>query len=222
MNVDNIIELVTKEVLKRLKKEGLMEKRKKILLFNGDEEYKVFLERKLKNYEILTKVEDLEEIEYIMIASIDNKLLYNLSIGKEEDETSKILIQGIFGGKKIFLLKENIFYRKFKETCNENFYRLFEKQEEKIKSYGVVVKSLEEIEAILEKKENLVRESIETEKIQEKASKEIDFTKKKVINQFELKDIREEIDCILVDKKSILTPLAKDYLRERNMSVKRV
>ncbi|WIF95531.1 hypothetical protein [Caminicella sporogenes] len=230
MNTDKLISIITEEVLKRitvLSLQNSKDKSKSILILDS-------ISNKNSYDEIISKWKDIKFLDdycheegvdlfdYIIVPKLSSKDLVGIAIGDIRSDVSEIIIDGVFKGKKVIVFEEGISYRKFKNTANKNFFNMFKGYEEKIISFGIEIVRKKDLTECLDngycKSENEI--SNETNKVLEEIIKEAVITKK-VISEKDIENLwNKGYKTIAIDKKSIITPLAKDFIRTNQINIK--
>lgn len=242
MSNEQLIELITKEVMTRLQamlSESNIADRKKVLVLEKEDELCPVLISTLKekNYAVdcLDNMQDLNSYNAIILQNLTNGELGNLSHGIEGSLKEKIAIEALLSGNIIYSLKNGINYKKFAAISNKLFYNMYKDCEDKLKSYGVHFVSIKDLLACIEtietKNDNLNSSSccVENKEInipihaEECLGKNADLTCKKLISEVELRNVlKSGIKNVLVSKKSIVTPLAMDFARINKLQINKM
>ncbi len=183
----DLLEIIKKEIEKYLKNTDVEKSTVKLI---GNDEL-------LKN-EIEKKFDLCKNSKKIVITDLKIPELISLDIGTYTDEVSKEILNHILEGDKIFIIKEGIEWRKFK-NIPEKLYKKYEASEKSLMEYGV--KFINKIEIL----ENLEENS------------EINYFSQKVLNLRNIKKISGK--KIIISEKTIITQLAMDYIRENDIKV---
>ncbi len=183
----DLLEIIKKEVEKYLKNTDV--EKSTVKLIGNDELLKNEIEKKF----VLCK-----NSKKIVITDLKIPELISLDIGTYTDEVSKEILNHILEGDKIFIIKEGIEWRKFK-NIPEKLYKKYEASEKSLMEYGV--KFINKIEIL----ENLEENS------------EINYFSQKVLNLRNIKKISGK--KIIISEKTIITQLAMDYIRENDIKV---
>lgn len=183
----DLLEIIKKEVEKYLKNTDVEKSTVKLI---GNDEL-------LKN-EIEKSFTLCKNSKKIVITDLKIPELISLDIGTYTDEVSKEILNHILEGDKIFIIKEGIEWRKFK-NIPEKLYKKYEASEKSLMEYGV--KFINKIEIL----ENLEENS------------EINYFSQKVLNLRNIKKISGK--KIIISEKTIITQLAMDYIRENDIKV---
>lgn len=201
MNTKELVELITVEVIKRLK----LKNKKKLLVLN--EGFKS-LDDLLTDYEIIHYSEDLElkDFDEIYLGKMDLKMISHLANGIIINEIEDLILKSLLKDKKIFLFSEDIELKKFNNTKNTNLYKIFNQNIESIKNIGIII-----LDEKIDIKENI---NINTKYKNEVKEEDSIILKNKLITENELKKLGlKNGSKINIGNKSIITPLAKDYIR---------
>ncbi|UYP00825.1 hypothetical protein OF820_03870 [Oceanotoga sp. DSM 15011] len=201
MNTKELVELITVEVIKRLK----LKNKKKLLVLN--EGFKS-LDDLLTDYEIIHYSEDLElkDFDEIYLGKMDLKMISHLANGIIINEIEDLILKSLLKDKKIFLFSEDIELKKFNNTKNTNLYKIFNQNIENIKNIGIII-----LDEKIDIKENI---NINTKYKNEVKEEDSIILKNKLITENELKKLGlKNRSKINIGNKSIITPLAKDYIR---------
>jgi ethanolamine utilization protein len=236
MNTDSLINIITEEVLKRitmLSSQNLKEKSKSILILDS-----ISNQNKHNYDEITSKWNDtkflddychedgVDSFDYIIVPKLSNNDLVNIAIGDSKSEAAEIILDGIFKGKKVIVLEEGICYRKFKNTANENFFNMFKGYEKKIISFGIEIVRKKDLITCLdngsykEKIKDHHKEEINKALEQEETIEEGIITKKVICEKDIEKLWNKGYGTITINKKSIITPLAKDFIKTNEINIK--
>lgn len=233
MDMEKLVEMITKEVMKRIPsstKNTAMVK-EKVLVISSSEEELVKVNALIEDkYEVhLYDKEDinLRNYEHIIVTSLCNKGLSSMALGLCNDSVQAFIIEALFNGKKVYVLKEGMQYRKYLGTPNEALYNLYNQYECKIMSYGVALVHEESLlksmhMGVAFNKETVVLEdSKEYDQVQ--SHQVIEINNKRLITESDLRKLYmngiKEVNLI---KKAILTPLAQDFIRIKRLKINRV
>lgn len=228
-----IIESITKEVMKRLEEKmntDNMErcKRKEKILAIAVSDQQVLSEvghqYMIDCYEDQGEHININVYEYVILGSISHQELVHLSIGLANNTVSSLVIEAILAGKKIFVLKEGATYNTYQDTANTNFYNMLKGYEEQLTAFGIEWIYANEIDRRLQETKLTYVENAETIQKPE-TSKEVCRTTEYVVH---VKTITESLakeyhkkgcERLLIKKHTIVTPLARDYLRGNKINM---
>ncbi|NEZ44033.1 ethanolamine utilization protein [Paenibacillus alvei] len=233
-----IIEAVTAEVMKRLNLERQEEtapakKRAVLLTVEAVPE----LENVLKPYyDVLYYDESLRDCDVLIIPKLCLQLLSNLANGLSVGPRERFVLTMLLKGREVIALEEGLLYRKYKATAPVLLYKLYDEFANKLRAYGIrLVKEHDLLGACLEDSHVEAGSGLQAEQqlAEKREDSHVEFApstphaqefvlNRKVITEAELKKYRlHNGKEIVIDRHSIITPLAQDYLRMQKMQVHR-
>lgn len=232
MDTDKAVEFVTREVMKRLQELSCSERKAykgKILILDSlDNVCLTSFVSKLKNlnYEIegidgSSQKLDISEYEYLIVPVLENRELSNISLGVACGIISETVTMALLQGKRVLLLEEGIEYRKYIKTCSKAFYARLSSHEKNLTSYGIEILNEDKLlntigeEASFEMKpqpQNLTEDKTPLENFS--------AVDKKILTEMDMQRLfREGKTRISIKRKSIITPLAMDYIKTNNIEI---
>lgn len=238
--MQRLIDLITKEVMKRL--EGIEKnteiKKNKVLLLDSascgclDDAREALAEK--YDVDSLDNMNcKIEEYEACIVCRVGNRQLASIAHGLCSSSMEEMIMKFLLIGKSVYMLEDGIEYRRYLDTANTSLLKLYQGYERKIVEYGVkLIKSFKDILGANEIKEPIKAEVVEKkekEEIQHTHQVEecvnvnfIDLTGKKLITEADLRKLcRTGINEVLISRKSVITPLAQDFIRINRLGVKR-
>ena len=238
--MEQLIEYVTAEVFKCIEapqKENLP--KKKVLIIGEEDEIRFQSKEILAlDYEVETTCDykGTGDYDYIVLTQIDTDFLASAAIGMLGGNYP-LIQKALMEGTPIHMIEEGIIHRKYAGSCNPNFYALLCAYEEKLESFGMLIKPLEALCGSKDKvskpeKIEVVQEVQAVEEVEEveKTAEvpEVDCAKvtvidKKLITEQQLRRAQSTGNMtIQVRKDAIITPLAGDYAREHKMTIEKM
>ena len=224
MNYDDMVKRIVEEIYGNIKEDEIDESTKKKAIIIGKVNNNKLGKGLKENYQLIAyenniKNGDLVIIEYLDIKEIANIALLVPTNGKEE-----FIIKMLLEGKKVFISEDGLEYKKYKETAPRALYNEYLNLEKKLKLYGMeVIKYSYEIieqDEIKEKCRTKVK-YINEEILEEESTFYI--KNKKIISEGDLKKpFMQGKKIIIIDSKSIITPLADDFIKIHNLKIERV
>lgn len=243
MDYEKLIEFLVDEIYKRIQEENCksssLEKKKSIVVIG--ESNVDFYREALKEFDINPLTSECKDCDILLISKLCIKGLSNIAQGTCTTKAENFALEMLLKGKKVYILEDGIEYRKYKNTAPKVLYNKYIKFEEELLAYGIeVIDNLKKI-SIENKDEkafcNKVKEEVnknlcgysktiefEGEKNLETSVIEDEFTvnlsNKKLVSESDLRKPHiNGVRTLIVDKKAIITPLAKDYIRINNLNV---
>ncbi|UOW68827.1 TIGR02536 family ethanolamine utilization protein [Paraclostridium bifermentans] len=223
MDYDKLIEFIVDEIYKKLENQGVKENNdlpKCVLMWERDEEKYKFLNDKFK---VLNYNKDIKDCDVLVISRLCLRGLCNLAMGNSVSDEERFILKMIMSGKKVYVMEGGLEYKRYKQTAPKTLYNKYLNFEKEIKSYGVEIinnpKSiLNETKVIY--KEEYVKENKEMNVAVNLNENTLDLRSKKLISESDLRKPQiNGIDKILLGKRSIITPLANDFIRIHNLKV---
>lgn len=226
MDYEKLIDFIVGEVYKRLNQlpETTTTQRKKAVAFWEKDLTKYHVLH--KEYEIIAYDQQLKECDIVILSRLCLRGLYNLSQGSCVSQEEGFILKMMMQGKKVYLLNDGIAYRRYKASAPKDLYNKYVKYEEELVGFGVrIINDLTEI--ITETKVPLQgahpSKEVQEMAVEEQIEKAYDIKHKKLISEADLRKIKYSgVTTIIVDQKSIITPLANDFIRTNHLEVKRV
>lgn len=235
MSNEQLIEVITKEVMARLHTLNKKDEncKKKVLVLENKESLShsliSALSEKNCTVDCLDDVKSIDTFEAIILQSITNGELANLSLGIEGSLKERMAVRALLNGKDVYLLTDKIEYKKYAATSNKLLYNMYIDYENKIKSYGVRFVELKELSACLEgnsciSQNKTLEDNSDIQICNDTDNKnDADLTEKKLISEADIKNAyKNGITSILISPKSILTPLALDFVRTNRLNINEI
>ncbi|WGX77131.1 TIGR02536 family ethanolamine utilization protein [Paraclostridium bifermentans] len=223
MDYDKLIEFIVDEIYKKLENQNIKENNdlpKCVLMWERDEEKYKFLNDKFK---VLNYNKDIKDCDVLVISRLCLRGLCNLAMGNSVSDEERFILKMIMSGKKVYVMEDGLEYKMYKQTAPKTLYNKYLNFEKEIKSYGVeIINNPKSIlnEAKVIYKEEYTKENKEINRAENLNENTLDLRSKKLISESDLRKPQiNGIDKILLGKKSIVTPLANDFIRIHNLKV---
>ncbi|MCC0640875.1 MULTISPECIES: TIGR02536 family ethanolamine utilization protein [unclassified Clostridioides] len=233
MDYNNLIEIIVEELYKKINTTNVgyieNENRKKVIILYENDKSKFDLLNDKFNIEMFDSA--TKDCDAVIVSKLCMRGICNLALGNSFSNEERFLLKMLMKGKKVYVLDEGIEYKLYKDTAPKALYNKYRAYEEDICRYGVkIIKNLNEItlseRAFSEEtfnKEILNEEILNEEKVKIDDNFSIDLTQKRLISESDLrKPMISGTKDIIVSKNSIITPLAIDFIRIHNITVKRI
>lgn len=218
MDMNVFIERVIKEVQKRI--ESTLPK---IMTIGRGKLVKEDLDKASIGYISYDNYEDdmiIDNYESIVIEGLTNFELVSSALLVPGTNVSKLILKGRLTGKTIYIEKESIEYKKYKSIIDKGLERKLEQYVDCLRDYGVKILKAQEIVEDIKAHNGNVNLNNETNVKSAYQSKDQCRLDKKLITEQDLKKlIQQGHKIIQISKGSIITPLAKDYIKTNNMSL---
>lgn len=228
MDIDKLVEIVTKEVVKRLKAidEPIeTEISDKVLILDSISNLKhAALINELKKskleavgIEAWDQEVNLETYKFVIAPVLGIREIANIALGVSCGPVCQTVINSILTGKEVYVLEEGIEYRCFKDTANKLLYSRLQDYEKQLVSYGVKIVSKSELfKGPVEEEKTDIR----TAEIKECTTIDVYNVDKKLITEADIQKLhRQGCKRISIGLKSIMTPSAADAVKVYNMEI---
>lgn len=228
MNYDKLVDLIVKEVYKKLEETNKNIVKHKIAVIIGDVELDPITKFNLdEEYTVTSYNEEQLEADIAIVSTLSIKSMANIATLTGINEEENFIINMLLAGKKVYVLENGLEYRKYKNTAPRALYNKYLSFERELKVYGIdIVEFIEKVEDKTTRKEEYKKiEDISILETSNFISEEMSFEirNKKLISEMDLrKPFMNGMKSVVIDKKSIITPLANDFIRIHNLKVKRV
>lgn len=239
MNYDNIVNLIVEEIYKKLSDEKIKISNKStiVTLFENDNSKFDLLK---EDFDILGFDKSIIDAEIVVVSKLCMRGLSNLASGNSTSDEERFILKMLMKGKKVYVLDEGIEYKKYKETAPKALYKKYVSFEDEICKYGVEIlkdinhlakdKQSAKIELISNTKtkvesniENKIISEVNSSNIEIDDELSLDLRNKKLISESDLKKpTLKGVKSVLISKRSIITPLATDFLRIHHLKLKRM
>lgn len=228
MNYDDIVDLIVDEVYNKINSfKNSKGPFKKVAVVMKDDNISEITKVLGNDYEIsIYRNEDIEG-DIVIIPSLSLRAMANLATLVTSESEEDFVIRMLMMGKEVYVLENGLEYRRYKNTAPRALYSKYLDFEKQFKVHGIQI--IGYIGEIKKQDNNLWdsnserRNTLEVFNENSGENFKMELRNKKVINEAEIKNgIVSGIDTIIIDKKSIITPLAADFIKTHNLRVKRV
>lgn len=228
MNYDKLVDLILEEVYKNINSVNASEgSPKKIAVVMGEDNIGEITKSLGNDYKI--SVYDSEDIDadILIIPELHLKSMANLATLVTNEPAEEFIIRMLMMGKEVYALENGLEYRRYKNTAPRALYSKYLDFEKQIKINGIQI--IGYVGEIKKADKNLFNDKQNKEKSEKELSEElsdgleVNIRNKRVVSEAEIKrSFIPGIHLLVIDKKSIITPLAADFIRIHNLRVKRV
>lgn len=231
MNYDKLVDLVIEEIYKKINNDELKvsNKPKAVTVFEQDNSKFNLLK---DEFEIVEFNKSIKECEVVIVSKLCMRGLSNLALGNSTSDEERFILKMLMKGKKVYVLDEGIEYKRYKYTAPKALYKKFISFEDEIRKFGVEI--IKDLNTIAKSKLSIKNETTEilnkdtislinTENTKIVNEFSLDLRNKKLISEADLrKPTKNGVKNILVNKKSIITPLAVDFMRIHHLELKKM
>lgn len=211
-----LIEMITKQVMQALKSEHTDNTCRPKLLILGEKKEALCLSGQFA-LESAAEAEGMlsaADYEGIVITQMDTALLSDIAQGLCRCSGARTVSEALFLGKAVYVAEEGVSFLKYKHTANARYYQMFVEYLKKLESFGVTVLSMEKICQAFSPKETGSREvsAKSEEKTQTKAAGLFSADMARAF-------VRTGETTLRVAQGTLITPLAKDVLRDKKIKL---
>lgn len=165
-----------------------------------------------EKYEITYSVDNdhafwVADYEEIIVRQLDCENLTKLSQGMFDSPYLKLIGQSILEGKEITVISDDMEQHRYRESAPKGFLDMMSKKLDIVKSWGIKVKSIEDVLYQLKCKGREMNGC---------------FADKKVITANDIsRALSNDIRMITVDERAIVTDIAKEFAEKNRVIIKR-
>ncbi len=232
MNYNELVDLIVKEVYSKLQqplstiKSETIDERKTLVVFDEEniEKYNSIVGH---SYKIIPYTVDVKDCDVIFLSKLCLKGLANLATLNLDTPEQDFMVRMLMKGKKVYILEDGIQYRRYKNTAPKPLYNKYIEFEKELIKHGMdiieSISSIEDRKSTIEAKEKKVEAVVSTIGNSMVEENSFEIRNKKLISEADLKKpFMNGMKSVVIDKKSIITPLANDFIRLHHLKVKRV
>lgn len=223
MDYDKLIEFIVDEIYSKINNSDIKENNNLpicVLMWEKDEHKFEFLNDK---FQVLKYDKEIKDCNIVIVSRLCLRGLCNLSMGNSVSDEERFILKMLMSGKKVYIMEDGLEYKRYKLTAPKALYNRYLDFEKEIKSFGVEI--IKDPRMILNENKISYKEEFSytdnKNKLYENINGEVlDLRSKKLISESDLRKPQiSGIDKILLGKKSIVTPLANDFIRIHNLKV---
>lgn len=227
MNYDEIVDVIVNEVYSKIN--NISNPRgqfKKVAVVMKDENLTDIRRILANEYEISVYGNEDTEGDIVIIPALSLGSMANLANLVTDEPAEEFVIRMLMMGKEVYLLENGLEYRQYKNTAPKALYSKYLDFEKQLKINGIqIIGYIGEVKKVQKNLLNTIEPIKTAEIFKEDSSEEVklEIRNKKVINEAQIRNsIIPGIKTIIIDKKSIITPLAADLIRTHHLKVERV
>lgn len=168
-----------------------------------------------------SKENNLEHASYkmVIIPRLTVTMLANLANGLGTTAEEQFVLYQLLKGQRIVVLQNGVEHYEYKKQSPVLLYKVYEEYEKKLKGFGVSFLYCNEL---LIEPEPLAEEELTGSVEQPESPLKKTIMAKKVISEADLQKLfLQGLKEITISKKSIITPLAQDYIRTHHVLITR-
>ena len=166
--------------------------------------------------------------DIVLITAMSPIMLANLANGLAKTREEDIILNRLLNGKKVFILEDAFEYQRYRRTAYKALFHLYQDYEMKLRNYGIlVIQTPIEIfkESIYYNKrqyQQITDQNYNGNDVSNDIIGKVDWRKKHLLLEKDFKDSRLNRNrVVLITKDCIITPMARDYIREHQIHIER-
>ncbi|MEG1255881.1 TIGR02536 family ethanolamine utilization protein [Clostridium sp.] len=229
MKYDELVDLIVKEVYKKLEEATKKETKNKTAIVIGEKALDpITIATMEAEYKLTPYTEETVDCDVVIVSTISIKSMANLATLTATKDEENFIIKMLMQGKKVYVLESGLEYRRYKNTAPKSLYNKYLDFQKQLKVYGIdTVELLDNLEnkSSIKKESGNVLGSYTSSIVEDFKEDDMIFEirNKKLISEADLrKPFMNGMKSVVIDKKSIVTPLANDFIRIHNLKVNRI
>lgn len=218
MNYDKLVDLIVEEVYKRLNNSQKVYSNKKVAVILDKKDINKYEEILRNEYTLIEYDESIKECDIVIIPQLCLSGMANIANLTSSSDREYFTIKMLMMGKKVYVLEDGLHYRRYKNTAPKALYNKFLEFEKQLINFGVeIIPNPFHIENT---KESSVYSKDITPINNLYNNESYDIRNKKIITEADIrKHYINGAKVILVDKSSIITPLAQDFVKINRIEI---
>lgn len=171
----------------------------------------------LQDYEI-----NMDDYQVVVLFGLTNEALGKLASGIYDTPYTKLAAQAILTGKRIYVPVEQVELYRYAKTAPKAYYAMLQEKLALLTASGLVISKMDDLEnCILDEqcKPCCEEPTVQTTQSVAKAQKEYRLMKRVITERDIAEACTAKANCIHIPTNSIVTDLAKDYARSRDISL---
>lgn len=170
----------------------------------------------LQNYEV-----NMDDYQVVVLFDLSNEALGKLASGICDTPYTRLAAQAILLGKRIYVPVEQIELFRYAKTAPKPYFAMLQEKLALLTSSGLVVSKMDDLErCVLAEQCAPCIEKSAAAPIQEAPAQKEYRLRKRVITERDVSEASTaKANCIHIPAKSIVTDLARDYARSRDISL---
>lgn len=179
--------------------------------------------------EFVTYSSYCSEDDVLLITTMSPTMLANLANGMAKTKEEEIVLDSLLNGKKVYILNDAYEYQRYRNVAYKALYHLYQDYEMKLSNYGIQViqNPLEIIGEKANYNNKQYRQFVDQSyksgcDVSNITIGKVDWRKKHLLLEKDFMNSRMESNrIVLITKDCIITPMARDYIREHQIQIER-
>lgn len=179
--------------------------------------------------EFVTSASYSSDDDMILVTTMSPTMLANLANGMAKTRDEEIILDRLLNGKKVFILEDAYEYQRYRRVAYKALFHLYQDYEMKLRNFGIqVIQNPVEIY-----KENDYYSKRQYQQFTDQTYKngndepntiigKVDWRKKHLLLEKDFMNSRLDRNrVVLITEDCIITPMARDYIREHQIHIER-
>lgn len=179
--------------------------------------------------EFVTSASYSSDDDMILVTTMSPTMLANLANGMAKTREEEIILDRLLNGKKVFILEDAYEYQRYRRVAYKALFHLYQDYEMKLRNFGIqVIHNPVEIY-----KENVYYSKRQYQQFADQTYKngndepntiigKVDWRKKHLLLEKDFMNSRLDRNrVVLITEDCIITPMARDYIREHQIHIER-
>ncbi len=169
----------------------------------------------LQNYEV-----NIDDYQAVILFGLTNEALGKLASGIYDTPYTKLAGQAFLSGKQIYVPVEQIELYRYEKTAPKPYFAMLRDRLELLKASGLVISRMDDLEkCILDESCGCAIQAVSQPDPTPTAQKTYRLCKRVITERDIAEASTAKACCVYIPAKSIVTDLAKDYARSRDISL---
>lgn len=221
MEYDNLVNLIVEELYNKIRETPKNnDTRKKAVVMQKDNIEKYY-EVIGNEYNLVSYDESIRDCDVLIVPILCLRGMGNLANLTCSTKEEHFIIKMLMKGRKVYIMEEGMYYKKYKNTAPKQLYNKYLDFERQLINYGIEILSSSFNSTYIVEEGKYPKNSVDIS-TNISMNKSVEITNKKLISE---SDIRKQYingsRVIVIDSKSIITPLARDFIRINHIEIMR-
>lgn len=166
--------------------------------------------------------------DMILVSTISPIMLANLANGMANTREEEIILDRLLNGKKVYILEEAFEYQRYRRIAYKALFHLYQDYEMKLRNYGIQVIQ-NPVDMFKENNyyskrqyQQFTDQNYNGNDVPNTIIGKVDWRKKHLLLEKDFMNSRLDRNrVVLITEDCIITPMARDYIREHQIHIER-
>lgn len=181
-----------------------------------------------QGYEFVTCSSYSSDDDIILVSTISPIMLANLANGMANTREEEIILDRLLNGKKVYILEDAFEYQRYRRIAYKALFHLYQDYEMKLRNYGIQVIQ-NPIDIFKENNyyskrqyQQFTDQNFNGNDVSNIIIGKVDWRKKHLLLENDFINSRVDKNrVVLITEDCIITPMARDYIREHQIHIER-